>query len=126
MKKKINRLCLLLFISLLPTVFFTSCDKDTNCYLDVIVIDEATKDPLSGVTVELYQNNCDENEYNYRRGVTDAKGTYSTFFEAPGIFSIKATLNLDGGGYRQGNGTVRTVEGETKTATVVLSSHVDY
>ncbi|MBP5527817.1 MAG: carboxypeptidase regulatory-like domain-containing protein [Bacteroidales bacterium] len=126
MKKKINRLCLLLFISLLPTVLFISCDKDTNCYLDVIVIDEATKNPLSGVTVELYQNNCDENEYNYRRGVTDAKGNFSTFFEAPGIFSIKATLNLEEGGYRQGNGTVRTVEGETKTATVVLSSHVDY
>ena len=94
MKKKINRLCLLLFISLLPTALFSSCDKDTNCYLDVLVVDENTKAPISGAIVELYQNNCDPSDYNYRNGATGADGIYSTFFEAPGIFSVKASLNL--------------------------------
>lgn len=126
MKKKINRLCLLLFISLLPMPLFTSCDDDTNCYLDVQVIDEATKAPVSGAVVEIYQNNCDPSDYNYRMGTTGTDGIFSTMFEAPGIFSLKATLNLTDGGYRMGNGTVRTIEGETKTTTVVLTSDLHY
>ena len=126
MKKKINRLCLLLFISLLPTAFFTSCDSDTNCYLDVQVIDETNKAPVSGVIVELYQNNCDESDYHYRKGVTDGTGTFSTFFEAPGIYSIKATLMLDNDGYRLGTGTVRTLEGEKKVAQVVLTNDIRF
>lgn len=126
MKKKINRLCLLLFLSLLPIGLFTSCDDDTNCYLDVQVVDEATKAPVSGVIVELYQNNCDPSDYNYRSGTTDANGTFSTFFEAPGIFSVKATLNLSTGGYRLGTGTVRTLEGETKVTQIILTSDIRY
>lgn len=126
MKKKINRLCLLLFISLLPTALFSSCDKDTNCYLDVLVVDENTKAPISGAIVELYQNNCDPSDYNYRNGATGADGIYSTFFEAPGIFSVKASLNLAEGGQRRGTGTVRTIEGETKTVTVILTNDVYY
>ena len=126
MKKKINRLCLLLFISLLPTALFSSCDDDTNCYLDVQVIDEATKAPVPGAIVELYQNNCDPSDYNYRSGVTDASGTYSTFFEAPGIYSIKATLQLENNGYRLGTGTVRTLEGETKVTQVILTADIRF
>ena len=126
MKKKINRLCLLLFISLLPVALFTSCDDDTNCYLDVLVIDEATKAPVSGAVVELYQKNCDESDYNYRKGVTGSDGIFSTYFETPGIFSIKAALNLTVGGQRQGTGTVRTIEGETKTTTVILTNEIHY
>lgn len=126
MKKKINRLCLLLFISLLPTALFYSCDKDTNCYLDVLVVDENSRAPISGATVELYQNNCDPSDYNYRNGITGADGKYSTIFEAPGIFSVKASLNLPEGGQRRGTGTVRTIEGETKTVTVILTNDVYY
>lgn len=126
MKKKINRLCLLLFISLLPVTLFTSCDSDTDCYLDVQVVDEVTKAPVSGATVEVYQNNCDPSDYNYRKGVTNGNGTFSTVFEAPGIFSIKATLNVENGGYRMGTGTVRTIEGETKTTQVVLTTDIRF
>lgn len=126
MKKKINRLCLLLFFSLLPMAFFTSCDSDTNCYLDVQVIDEDTKLPVKGAIVELYQNNCDPSDYNYRQGTTGADGIYSTYFEAPGIFSIKATLNLESGGYRMGTGTVRTLEGDTKLTQVVLTHDIRF
>ena len=126
MKKKINRLCLLLFFSLLPTAFFTSCDSDTNCYLDVQVVDELTKKPVSGVTVELYQHNCDESDYNYRCLLTGADGIASTYFDAPGIYSIQATLPLTEGGYRRGTGTVRTLEGETKLTQVILSTEIRY
>ena len=126
MKKKIHSLSLLLFFSLLPLAFFTSCDSDTNCYLDVQVVDEVTKAPVPSAIVELYQNNCDPSDYNYRNGATDADGIYSTFFEAPGIFSVKASLNLAEGGQRRGTGTVRTIEGETKTVTVILTNDVYY
>ena len=126
MKKKIHSFSLLLFFSLLPMVLFTSCDDDTNCYLDVQVIDEVTKAPLSGITVELYQINCDESDYNYRKGITGADGIYSTFFEHPGIYSVKATLEMEPVGYRMGTGTVRIIEGEKKSTTVVLTTDIRY
>lgn len=126
MKKKINRLCLLLFFSLLPMSFFCGCDSDTNCYLDVQVIDETTKAPVPGVIVELYQNNCDPSDYNYRKLTTGADGIASTHFDAPGIFSIKATLPLENNGYRMGTGTVRTLEGEKKVTQVVLTNDIRF
>ena len=45
MKKKcLFILSLVLFSGL--TMFFSACDKDTNSYVDVYVVDEATKKPL--------------------------------------------------------------------------------
>ena len=126
MKKKIHSLSLLLFFSLLPLGLFTACDHDTNCYLDVLVVDELTKAPVKGANVELYQNNCDPSDHNYQLGVTDANGIFSTYFIAPGIFSIKASLNVENGGQRIGAGTVRVIEGETKTTQVVLGTDINY
>lgn len=126
MKKKILRLCLILFISLLPATLFTACDSDTNSYLEVLVLDELTKAPVSGVTVQVYQNNCDESDYNYRIGVTNASGIYSTYFEAPGIMSILATYNVANGGQRRGSGTVRIIEGETKNVQIILGNDIFY
>ena len=87
MKKKIHILSVLLFISLLPTVLFTACDKDTNCYVDVLVLDEATRKPVSNVIVELYQGNNITDGLNYDTGVTNEEGIYSTHFVAPAIIS---------------------------------------
>ena len=126
MKKKIHSLFVLLFISLLTIPFFTSCDSDTNSYLEVLVLDENTKKPVPGVNVELYQNNCDPSDYNYQLGVTNAEGIFATYFLAPGIFSIKATLNVENGGQRRGTGTVRVIEGETKRTEVVLGNDIHY
>ena len=125
MKRKISTLAALLFISLLPAAFFTSCDKDTNSYVDVLVLNEQGRTPVSGVTVELFQNNCDPSDYKYAIGVTDAKGIFSTHYDSPGILEIKATLSTGDGGYRRGKGNVRLVEGETKTAEVTLGA-VEY
>ena len=126
MKKKIHILSVLLFISLLPTVLFTACDKDTNCYVDVLVLDEATRKPVSNVIVELYQGNNITDGLNYDTGVTNEEGIYSTHFVAPAIISIRATYLVENNGYRNGSGTVRLVEGETKTAQVTLESLVNY
>ena len=126
MKKKIAKFSLLLFFSLLPMALFSSCDSDTNSYLDVIVLDEISREPVSGVTVELYQRNCDPSDYNYQIGTTDADGIFSTHYIAPAILQVRATLNLPDQGYRRGTGTVRLIEGDVKTSEIILESKVRY
>jgi len=121
MKKKISTLSLLLFISLLPLALFTACDKDTNSYVDVLVVNEEGRTPVSGVTVELYQQNCDPSDYKYVKGITNLSGIFSTHYDSPGILEIEATLETPDG-TRHGHGTVRLVEGETQTAQVSLGA----
>lgn len=121
MKKKSLILSALLFFSILPISLFTSCDKDTNCYLDVTVIDEATRVPVSAVAVEVMQDGGNVHAW----GITDGGGKYSTHFGAPAIVKIKATLQLynEAGqkvGQRRGETSVRLVEGETISANITL------
>ena len=54
MKKKILPLFGLLLISVLSTVAFTSCDKDTWCYLEVTVLDSKNNNqPAAGAWVKV-------------------------------------------------------------------------
>lgn len=137
MKKKNLIFSLALFFSLLPMAVFTSCDKDTNCYLDVNVVDAGTVNPISGeiiagpsipgAEVEVYQDGGTV----HANGVTDGDGIYSTYFDAPAIVKIRARLQLytptgQSAGYREGTTSVRLIEGETITAKVTLSSQVQY
>ncbi len=119
MKKKIHILSVLLFISLLPMALFSSCDKDTNCYVDVLVISETTRLPVSGVQVVLHNYN-DVNDRNYRQGITNEEGIFSTFFSAPAILSIEASYTTNEGVRFEGSGSARAEEGITQTATVIL------
>ena len=116
----------ILFFSLLSIPLFSSCDKDTNSYLDVLVINEGDRTPVPGVKVELYQNNCDPSDLNYSTGVTDGNGSYSAKFTAPAIINIKATLAVENEGVRIGTGSARLIEGETKTAQVILKTEIEY
>ena len=125
MKKKNLLLSVLLFFSILPISLFTSCDKDTNCYLDVTVIDETTKQPISMATVEVLQDNGTV----HAMGITDGSGSYSTHFVAPAIVKIKAVLQLynEQGqkiGQRRGETSVRLIEGETISAKITMTSQV--
>ena len=137
MKKKNLLFSVVLFFSILPMALFTSCDKDTNCYLDVKVVDEGTINPISGemipghgiagAEVEVYQDGGTV----YAKGITGSNGVYSTYFNAPAIVKIKARLQLynDAGqaaGERRGETSVRLQEGETLTAQITLSSQVYY
>ncbi len=127
MKKKITILSVLLFFSLLPMTLFVSCDKDTNCYLDVEVLDEATGNPISDVAIEILQDGGNVHDM----GVTNGDGVYSTHFIAPAIVKIKAALQLynnagQAAGQRRGETSVRLIEGETLTATIKLTDQVFY
>lgn len=127
MKK--NRLIpsVLLLFSLLPVTLFTSCDRDTNCYLDVKVVDSDTKLPIPLAVVEVYQDGGTV----YALGTTGSNGVYSTHFVSPAIVSIRAKLDVynDNGvrvGERRANGSVRLAEGETKTAQLAMTSQIFY
>lgn len=122
MKKKILLASAMLFFSILPLALFTSCDKDTNCYLKVFVIDDDTKMPISGAIVNISQTNGgtvrDE-------GITGTDGTYTAKFSAPAIVKVNAALHVTGG-ERRGETQVRLLEGETLTAKINLTSQIYY
>lgn len=120
MNKKIFLLPALLFISLLSTTLFCSCDKDTNSYLEVLVVDETTRNPISNVNIFISQEHGEVSA----EGVTGADGIFSTHFTKPAILTVKAELRLDSGGKRKGETTVRIKDGETVTATITLPAQV--
>lgn len=137
MKKKSLFLSALLFFSILPLSLFTSCDKDTNCYLDVKVVNETFIDPVSGAqftnvpipgaAVIVSQDGGNV----YAEGISDESGEFSTHFVAPAIIKIKAILQLynDQGlpvAQRRGETSVRLVEGETISAKITVPIQAYY
>ena len=114
----------MLFFSILPLAFFASCDKDTNSYLEVLVIDDATKAPISGANVDITQTGGGTVQAH---GVTGADGIFKTMFKAPAIVKVKASLPIpvsQGGGERRGETQVRLLEGETLTAKISLTDQI--
>ncbi len=135
MKKKNLLLSAMLFFSTLSISLFASCDKDTNCYLDVKVVEESVVDPISGTaisgvtvpgaTVEVYQDGGNV----HANGITNGSGIYSTYFDAPAIVKIKAkeqVYNATGQaiGERRGETAVRLKQGETVSALITLGSQL--
>lgn len=124
MKKKILLASALLFFSILPLAFFTSCDKDTNCYLEVLVIDDTSKLPIPLANVDITQSGGGTVQAH---GITDGDGLFKTSFKAPAIVKVKASLPIpvsQGGGERRGETQVRLLEGETLTAKISLTNQV--
>ena len=130
MKKKT-----LLFLSIVllsgSTTLFSSCDKDTNSYVDVYVVDENNPNkccPNAYVKIDI------DNSYVKQEGYTDAGGHFKTSFQDPAIFDVY--VEYEGGCYgeeydpaiykcyRVGTNTVRLKEGETVNVTVQVSSDI--
>lgn len=130
MKKKILVFACLLLIGGLSTFFFSGCDKDTNCYVEVTVLDENTMKPIKGVFVKIDANGGSP---VYAEGYTNQLGRFDTVFSAPAIFNVYAEYETGYDSlytpdafycYRTGNNTVRLKEGETVTTTVVLEKTI--
>ena len=125
MKKKRTLWCGILLISALSVIAFSSCDKDTWCYLEVSVIDQATKSPLPAAHVRINMDGSIDD-----RGITDEAGVYSTKFAAPAIFNVSArtlyvdTLNPSVPFFRKGIKSVRLKEGETVQVTVEIEDQM--
>lgn len=134
MKKKVLSTIGILFISLLSTVAFTSCDKDTWCYLDVTVLDSRNNNvPASGawVKVQYVKTNEADPQNNVVGTISDTgqcnvNGVYSTKFAAPAIFTVTARINEPDTlnnkyYYREGERSVRLKPGEIVTTTVKVT-----
>lgn len=134
MKKKSFLLIGALLISALSSMLFTSCDKDTWCYIDVTVLDSKNENaPAGGAWVKIQY--VKQNEADPLNPVTgtiadtgqcDNAGVYRTKFAAPAIFTIQARIDepdeLNGKSYyREGEKSIRLKEGETVTATVKVT-----
>lgn len=129
MNKKIFAAICLFLIGGLSIFFFNACDKDTNCYVEITVLDEVTKKPVNNAFVKIDI----DSSYVSREGYTNANGRFDTQFDAPAIFNVVAKLET---GYdsvytreqfycwREGTNTIRLKEGETVSATVNLGAEV--
>ena len=131
MKKKILPLVGLLLISTFSIVSFVACDKDTDCYVQISVIDEDTKVPVQGAFVKIDI----DSSYISAKGNTDNKGQFYATFSAPAIFNVAVTYENASMYdsiytqelfycYRKGNNTIRLKEGDTVKSTVMLESAI--
>lgn len=121
MKKKILLISAMLFFSILPLSLFSSCDKDTNSYLEVLVLDDATKVPIPNAIVDISQTN---GGIIHVTGTTGNDGIFKASFKSPAIVKVKASLPrpaAEGGGERRGETQVRLLEGKTLNATIQLT-----
>ena len=129
MKKKILALACLILIGGFSVFFFGACDKDTNCYVEITVVDEVTKMPVSNVFVKIDI----DSSYINAQGYTNAAGQFTTTFSAPAIFNVAAKYETGYDDiytpdqfycYRKGNNTIRLKEGEVVRSTVNLESTI--
>ena len=107
-----------------------SCDKDTYNYLDVEVLDPTRNNAgVPHALVMIYADGSSVGDTGY----TDSDGIYSTKFAAPGIFTIKAQLQVADTPshpldqwycHRDGMSNAKLKVGETVGATVYLTSEV--
>lgn len=140
MKKKIFALATLLLIGGLSVFFFAACDKDTDCYVEITVIDETTKKPLPLVFVKIDSNESDYGDTTTSSavnatGYTDMNGIFRATFSAPAILNVYAVWETGYDEiytpdiyycYRDGKNTIRLREGETVKSTVVLMSKLNH
>ena len=137
MKKKNLFLLGALLISALSTFLFTSCDKDTWCYIDVTVVDPLDSNkvaPNAWVKIQyVKENETDPSQSSVGTiadtGQCDANGIYKTKFAAPAIMTVQARINVPDDlnnkfYYRQGEKSVRIKSGETVTTTVKVDGPV--
>lgn len=128
MKKKIATILCALFISGLSAVQFSSCDSDTNSYLNITVYDGSGSRPLPGTNLEVF---AEGGNIPTQRGTSDAQGQYNVNFAAPAIVTIKAkyivevndTLSIRK--YRQCKSSARLKEGEVIEIGINMPTNVE-
>ena len=129
MKKKILTLVCLALIGGLSIFSISACDKDTNCYVRITVVDEVTHAPMKGVFVKIDI----DSSYINAQGYTDAAGHFDATFTAPAIFNVAAKYETGYDSiytrelffcYRKGNNTIRLKEGDTVFSTVNLETEI--
>ena len=130
MKKKILAIACFVLMGGLSAFFFGACDKDTTCYVQITVVDEITKQPVSGAIVKILDV---DTSFGNTYGITSANGVFETQFSAPAILNVTAEYETGYDElytpeffycYRKGKNTIRLKEGETVTTTINLEKDV--
>lgn len=127
-KKSLLLLCLLLF-SGLSMLFFSSCDKDTDSYLLVTVVNGNSTSPISNVSLEIYPEGGNIKKHT---GKTDENGQFLTSFKAPSIVTINAKYIVESLctenqiAFRRTTSSARLKDGETVEVTVNMPTLVEY
>ena len=129
MKKKILVLVCLALIGGFSIFSIASCDKDTDCYVQITVVDEVTHAPIKGIFVKIDI----DSSYVNAQGYTDANGIFETVFSAPAIYNVAAKYETGYDSiytqalfycYRKGNNTIRLKEGDTVYSTINLETEI--
>lgn len=124
MKKNLLLTVSALIISVFALAMFTSCDKETDCTLSVVVLDEENNNaPFQGASIKIAKDNSAVSV----EGVTDANGRFKATFKAPAIFDVVATYETGETDpatgerfYREGKNSVRLEDGENVECRVIL------
>lgn len=124
MKKNLLVTFSALIISVFAFGLFSSCDKETDCTLTVIVLDQENNNaPFQGASIKVAKDNSAVSV----EGVTDANGRFKASFKAPAIFDVVATYETGETDpatgerfYREGKNSVRLNDGENVECRVVL------
>lgn len=136
MKKNFLLTILAVLLCGCAAVFFGSCDKDTNCYVHVTVLDQIT-DSL-GVKREVPVSNAFvkidiDSSMVYSQGYTNANGVFKTMFTAPALFNVVAKYIVvdtpaynpsEFVSYRKGNSNIHLKEGDTVYSIVYLGHDI--
>lgn len=129
MKKKILAIVCLALIGGFSIFSIVACDKDTDCYVNINVVDEVTHAPIQDVFVKIDINGS----YVNSEGYTDAMGVFETVFPAEAIFNVYAEYETGYDSvytrelfhcYRKGTNTIRLKAGDTVYSTVNLETDI--
>lgn len=120
MKNRMNFFgVLIVFVS---TMMYLSCNKNTDCKVNVKCVDASTGSAVSGADVKLFANVKTASGGTVQadvkaEGTTDSYGVVSFTFKLPAIFNISATKTSDS---LAGTALVTLEEGKTVESTVPM------
>ena len=99
-----------IFLFILFTAVWSSCQKDTQCNANVTIVDTAAR-PRSGVSVQLGYNGTTPGRTTISvTQITDITGTTQFSFKLPAVYDVNLTY---GGRTDSAVGNVRLAVGST-------------
>ena len=120
MKKTILKISSVLFILLLVSTVFTSCTKEKDT-IGIIKVVSSSGQTMSGVTVELDQQNTEPGTDPItdlrQEKKTDASGRAEFFYKYEAILDVNVSKTSGNDTY-EGSGVIRLLRGKTEQITV--------
>ena len=120
MKKTILKISSVLLVFLLVSTVFTSCEKEKDT-IGIIKVVSSSGQAMSGVTVELDQQNTepgtDPISDLYQKKITDASGRAEFKYTYEAILDVSVSKTSGNNTY-EGSGVIRLLRGKTEQITI--------